>query len=351
MKKYLILLAVWLFCWGNSFAQQRPQFTQYFMSPYLQNPALTGVYDYTDLRAGFRNQWTGFPDAPQSTFVSGHLRLRQKRQPLPTIGTFQYTENTEKFRSKFRHGVGGHLIYDQTGAVGRIMLNGSYALHFPLGKNLEASLGVHGGFIQYRQNNSKLISEPDPDFPSPPIDPALQGDLSSSLIFDAAVGGFIRSEKFYIGFAASQFPQSKLSYSDVQFTTENQLFMHTYITGGYRFPIGKKDRVTFIPSATVKILKASPVSVDVNALFDFRVRDGDADPFRNIWIGLGYRQFDAIAGVLGFSISQMIDFNYSYDYPLTDIAAYQSGTHEFTLGFKLNNKDNSQNFNLFKKNE
>lgn len=347
MKKYLILLTACFFCWGNGFAQQRPQFTQYFMSPYLQNPALTGVYDYTDLRAGFRNQWTGFPDAPQSTFVSGHLKLDGgSKKALPTIGTFNYTDNNDiVYKKNLQHGVGGHLIYDQTGAVSRIMLNGSYALHFPLGKKLEASLGVHGGFIQYRQNNSKLISEPDPDFPSPPIDPALQGDLSSSLIFDAAVGAFIRAKDFYVGFAASQFPQSKLSYSDVQFTTENQLLMHSYITGGYRVPLGKK--ITFIPSATIKILKASPVSVDVNALFNYNFIEKKGG-IRNIWAGISYRQFDAVAGVLGFSITQMIDFNYSYDYPLTDIAAYQSGTHEFTLGFKLNNRKYLQNFNLFK---
>jgi hypothetical protein len=56
-------------------AQQRPQYTQYIFNNYLLNPALSGIENYVDFKAGFRKQWSGIDDAPQTTFASAHWNL------------------------------------------------------------------------------------------------------------------------------------------------------------------------------------------------------------------------------------------------------------------------------------
>ena len=63
---YLIILnALSQFC----LAQQKPQYTQYIFNNYLLNPALSGIENYTDVKAGYRSQWTGLEGAP----VTGYL--------------------------------------------------------------------------------------------------------------------------------------------------------------------------------------------------------------------------------------------------------------------------------------
>jgi hypothetical protein len=46
--KYIVSMGMFLGCMLIGFAQQRPQYTQYMVNPFLLNPALSGTEDYTD---------------------------------------------------------------------------------------------------------------------------------------------------------------------------------------------------------------------------------------------------------------------------------------------------------------
>ncbi|MFI5453507.1 type IX secretion system membrane protein PorP/SprF [Pedobacter sp. UC225_61] len=75
MKKsyYLIIFIIGISL--SSFGQQRPQYTQYIFNNYLLNPALSGIENYTDFKAGYRKQWSGIEGAPQTTFAAAHWSL------------------------------------------------------------------------------------------------------------------------------------------------------------------------------------------------------------------------------------------------------------------------------------
>src|SRR5476651_539447 len=51
-------------------AQQRPQYTQYVFNPILVNPAVSGIENYTDVKAGYRSQWTGLQGAPVTSYFT-----------------------------------------------------------------------------------------------------------------------------------------------------------------------------------------------------------------------------------------------------------------------------------------
>src|ERR1700754_2678371 len=68
MKRILLLLTILGMFWPGQ-AQQKPQYTQYFLNNLLVNPAVTGVENYIDVKAGYRSQWTGLEGAP----VTGYL--------------------------------------------------------------------------------------------------------------------------------------------------------------------------------------------------------------------------------------------------------------------------------------
>jgi hypothetical protein len=59
--------------------QQRPQYTQHMINPFLVNPAVSGTEDYTDIRAGYRKQWVGFDGSPRTMYLSA-IRILVNRK-------------------------------------------------------------------------------------------------------------------------------------------------------------------------------------------------------------------------------------------------------------------------------
>jgi hypothetical protein len=51
------------------------------------------------------------------------------------------------------------------------------------------------------------------------------------------------------------------------------------------------------------------------------------------WFGVSYRTGDAVALLTQYQITKQLRFGYSYDYTLTKLNNYNSGTHEFTIGY------------------
>jgi type IX secretion system PorP/SprF family membrane protein len=74
MQKFILFLVASLFCYRLS-AQQNPQYSQYMMNTYLINPAVVGIEDYTDIKVGYRNQWTNFEGAPTTYYLTAHFAL------------------------------------------------------------------------------------------------------------------------------------------------------------------------------------------------------------------------------------------------------------------------------------
>src|SRR6516164_3552135 len=65
---YLITFLVFIIYAGK--AQQKPQYTQYVFNNLLLNPAVTGIENYTDVKAGYRSQWTGLQGAPVTSYLT-----------------------------------------------------------------------------------------------------------------------------------------------------------------------------------------------------------------------------------------------------------------------------------------
>ncbi|MFZ4102883.1 MAG: type IX secretion system membrane protein PorP/SprF, partial [Sphingobacterium thalpophilum] len=57
------------------FAQQKPQYTQYVMNNFILNPAIAGIENYVDLKAGYRAQWQGLDGAPVTSYISIHAPI------------------------------------------------------------------------------------------------------------------------------------------------------------------------------------------------------------------------------------------------------------------------------------
>ncbi|MFN3402507.1 MAG: type IX secretion system membrane protein PorP/SprF [Cytophagaceae bacterium] len=305
IKLFLLLISI------SGFAQQKPQYSQYMINPFVMNPAVSGTEDYGDIRVGYRNQWVGFPGAPKTFYLSGHVPL----------GKGLVVNNRTKHKKNGFHGVGGLITNDVTGPTRRFTLNAAYSYHMTLAKKLYASVGLMGGIQQFTLDGSMLTT-------ANPGDPAISSSTSTSLA-DINAGFWIYSDKFYIGGALTQvMRQTIYNYSATTGTTvansdRGRLSHHYFLTAGYRIPID--DDFTFIPSFLIKAVNPAPVSFDLNC----KVRYRDL-----LWAGVSYRRQDAVAAMAGVVINEMFDVSYSYDFITSSMRRYTSGSHEIVVGYR-----------------
>ncbi len=306
MKKYLLLIMV-VYSSLISMGQQRPQYTQYMINPFLLNPAVSGTEDYADIRAGYRKQWTGLNGSPRTMYLSAHTN----------IGKHLVTNNRSRSKKNGFHGIGGILTNDAIGPTTTITLTAAYSYHLKLTKNIFASLGLSGGFNQFTIDANKLNAVD-------ANDNIIGSGISKTGLGDINAGAWIYSDKFYAGASMAQIAPS------IQFTqtkgTDNEysLTHHYFIMAGYRIPLNYD--LTLIPSFCIKGASPAPISFDINA----KVRYKDF-----LWAGVSYRNKAALAGMIGIIINNMFDVSYSYDYITNDINKYTGGSHEIVIGYRL----------------
>ena len=78
------------------------------------------------------------------------------------------------------------------------------------------------------------------------------------------------------------------------------------------------------PTALVKYTKGSPLSYDTTLSFLFNEK---------FWIGASYRFDDSVGALVDFQITKQMRLGYAYDYPVSEIRPYTSGSHEIMLIF------------------
>jgi type IX secretion system PorP/SprF family membrane protein len=305
-------------------AQQRPQFSQYMINPYVLNPAVGGVEKYVDIRAGYRNQWVGFTDAhPVTTYLSVH----------GPIGQAKCFNTRTKHRTNGFHGVGGYVMHDKTGPISRIHGYVSYAYHLQMAKKTFISLGLSGGVQQFRLDANQLdIRNPDQSSVNyQGADYAVLSNRYQRTLPDISAGAWFYSSDFFAGASVGQIAGSplELDFNGVSKENQGKLVHHYFLISGYRFRVDRD--LSVIPSIAAKGVGNAPLSLDLNC----KVRYLDS-----YWAGVSYRKGAAVAVMAGIVINKMFDVSYSYDAQTTDIRKYAYGSHEIVVGYRLPIKPN-----------
>lgn len=312
-------------------AQQKPQYSQYMMNSYLLNPALTGVENYLDLKASYRNQWSGLQGAPTSFYLSAHGPIgKQDRSAslvsLPARGKSTIinnlrlrTENDFKFL-KPHQGLGAVVLADKTGPESRLSGSLTYAYHLPVHQNkMKLSLGASAGFTQYKLDLSQL------DF-GPHADPVVDQYRQDRWLPELGAGAVLYGRRFYVGASAAQLLQDALQLGPQPLESASRFRSHYFLTGGYEYRLSRE--VSVMPSLLVKYVQPSPVSVDVNLKVSY---------LRKMWGGLSYRHQNAVAAMGGLSLNSLLNLGYAYEMATSSLQSYNSGSHEIMVGLNLYN--------------
>ena len=315
-----------------TFAQQKPQYTQYVFNNLLINPAVTGIENYTNVRAGYRTQWTGLQGAPVTQYLTidlplGKAFLQGDATEFPAAGgenpsSRLYTQNY--MASEPHHGIGVSVVSDVTGPISQTNIDVSYAYHLGLAANLNLAAGVAAGVSHATLNRSQISTDGIPG--DPVTDPAL-ANANGPWKPDLSLGVWLYSSTYYIGASVQQ-----LLPGDLYFDT-NYSYSHTKTVPQYFLTAGVKvfltDDITMLPSFLIKEIQPVPLTFDINDKFSFR------DKF---WIGASYRHGDSFGVLAGFNISSFINVGYSYDITTSALNTVSNGTHEIVISLLLNNR-------------
>lgn len=307
------------------FAQQRPHYTQYIFNNYLLNPAISGIENYTDLKIGYRQQWTGIDDAPKTTFAAAHWSLGKEylwKNPLSLpekedhVMSDNYMQNY--MASPAHHGVGAMIVHDKAGPLTRLDAHLTYAYHLQLSGTLNLSMGLAAGVTRFGMNVFDLTLED-------PNDPAINRAVISQYKPDLGAGLWLYGIRFFAGISMQQILPQRLSFTTDETYTQGKTVPHTFATVGYKLSLD--ETISMTPSVMFKYIKPMKPSIDANLKVSFRDR---------FWLGGSYRQNDSYSAMAGFNFSRLVNLTYSYDLTTSELNRVSSGSHEIVLGVQLN---------------
>jgi type IX secretion system PorP/SprF family membrane protein len=291
MKKYITVLCV-LFI-GFTYGQQQTLYTNYLLNQYLYNPAYAGVVEGTQFNIGYRNQWVGFDGAPKTLILTGYGTVKKK----PNMA------------------IGGVLTTEKIGLLQRTTFYGTYTYHLKINKKAAINFGLGLGGIQHKVRI--YDSRPyDKD------DSYLGSDVLNGFAFDANAGFYFYTKNFFLGFSDQQMPNSKILWANSIGRNTTSFYAYT----GYNFSIDSKKEWVIQPSVLVRTNSPAPYQFE----FDLRAIYSDM-----IWLGLSYRQKSSTCFMLGCKVNKQFTFVYSYDYTLTNINNYSSGSHEIMFAYLI----------------
>lgn len=292
MKKLLGIILVFGFVSSN--AQQLPQYSQYLLNDYVINPAVAGSKPFFIGKANYRYQWEGITDAPRTYILSVN-------GPTPNN----------------KVGLGGYIFTDHVGPTRRTGGYFSYTYHLKVTENTKLGLGLSAGLLQFMIDGSKITLKDQGDN-------IITGGVQSALIPDAGFGFHYYSDKWFLGASAPQLFRNRIKFFESGINPTGRLSNHFFFMGGYKFDLA--DDIQIEPTAMVKVVSPVPVQYELN------VRGIYAE---KIWLGVGYRYMDAITGMIGYTFAENISVGYSYDYTLTNIRNYSTGTHELMISLRF----------------
>ncbi|MDQ3191307.1 MAG: type IX secretion system membrane protein PorP/SprF [Bacteroidota bacterium] len=293
LKKIIIILFPILFASVMLKAQQMQHYSQYFLNDFAINPAVAGTEGFFDVRSNHRSQWVGITDSPRTFTLSMNTPIHGKNM-----------------------GLGGTIFTDITGPTRRIGASFSYSYHLQIAKKTKLAMGLSAGVLQFAIDGSKITVRD-------PGDNYFSTGVQSTVVPDFGFGLYLYHDNYFFGASAPQITQNRLKFfENVQ--TKAKLEDHYFVTGGYKFNAGENFQIQ--PMLMVKYVAPVPIQFDISTRVIYQEK---------IWLGATYRTKDAVSAMLGFIYQENLMIGYSYDYTISGLQRYSSGTHEIMLGLRF----------------
>ncbi|MEQ8715601.1 MAG: type IX secretion system membrane protein PorP/SprF, partial [Cyclobacteriaceae bacterium] len=297
MKKILIavLLGLFLSCKVSvTYAQEPPVFSQFFMNPFIYNPAYAGVEGHSVFFLMYRQQWANIDGAPAIYHGSFHT-------PLPN-----------------GIGVDGSVFSQTQGLLTNAGIKGaaSYLVNFDRTHFLRfgMSIGVGTSTINFDQLDD-------------PTDPAFANLANDEMYAIGEFGATYHTGHFNFGFALPSLFSQEITSTDDFTPIRVKPLDRALLKMNYRGHIS--DDFAIEPHLIYRYSKNSADQFEIATILHIK---------HIVWAGASYRQDAGMIGLIGAKIKEKIGIGYAYEMGKPDISNLTGNTHEIHLGFHLGSK-------------
>lgn len=300
MKKVISFLFLVFIVKLAAYSQQDPQFTNNMFYKLGVNPGFAGAEDAISGLILNRYQWDGFKGAPKTLVFSVDAAVDAFGAP---------------------GGVGLNIISDKLGFEDNTIINVNYAYKKPLTFG-NLGIGLSLGLVNKSINGEWSVPEDELGiYTQPGSDPAIPQSEVSQLTFDAGLGLYLSSNRYYLGASVTHINQPEIKYGDLVST---YLSRHYYLMGGYNIKLAD-PLFELRPSFLFKTdLAGWQFEVNANVVFDER-----------FWGGITYRVQDAVALLMGVEMANGLKVGYSFDVVTSALGYYGYGSHELFVSYSV----------------
>lgn len=283
-------------------AQQTPLYAQYYLNPYLYNPAMAGAKAEPGAYFLYRKQWAGIDGAPETQVFT--LDGKLDKHPV---------------------GLGLTFFNDVTNIIGRTggALTGAYQVQLASEHTLRfgLSLSASRNRIFFDRINAEDLS-----------DPNLLNVVDQKTAFESNAGLVYNYQNLHIAFAAEQLFQNSLLYrNEALFRTLNYTLVRHYYTSLY-YILKVAPELELQPMLMIRTVQGLRSQLDFNTVLNWK---------KTVWANVNYRHGIGAGFSLGWALDKQFVFGYAYEFPTTDLNILGNATHEFVLGLRLNRGTNS----------
>ena len=279
-----------------TFAQQDAQYTQYMYNTSIINPAYAGSRETLSVFGLHRAQWVGLEGAPSSN---------------------NFSINSPIGRNV---GLGLTVVNDKIGPADENNFAIDFSYGFTISENYKLSFGLKGSANILNVDFTKLNIYN-------PADPRFQDNIDKRFSSNVGAGVYLNSDKTYFGLSIPYLIESK--HFDGAATNSSSTFIasekkHIYLIAGHVFDIN--ENIQFKPSVLTKMVQGAPLQLDLSGNFLINNKFN---------AGLAYRLSASFSALAGFQLNDSFFIGYAYDRETTNLANYNSGSHELFLRFEL----------------
>lgn len=299
MKRVAIILGTLAILSINFiYSQQDPQYTQYMYNMHIVNPAYAGSEGTLNIGLLHRTQWVGLDGAPKTTVAAINAPIKKNI------------------------GMGLSVFADEIGPVKEqnAFVDVSYTIQTSDYGNL--AFGLKGGFTFLDAQLSTL--DLGDDIP----DDVFDNDINDSYA-NFGAGAFYYTDHFYAGLSMpNMLNQFHLNRKGGVISSASEK-MHYYLTSGY--VIEMNDNLKLKPSVLLKGVEGAPLSIDLagNVLINNKFE-----------LGVSWRIDDSLNALMNVEVANGFRIGYAYDYTLSNLGDFNSGSHEVILLITISNSRN-----------
>jgi type IX secretion system PorP/SprF family membrane protein len=278
---------------GNGNAQQDPLAAQYFLNPFLGNPAMAGIDTGLNVNISFRKQWTEVKDGPVTKLITADYQVDKKM------------------------GVGFTVFNDQAGILNRTRVGLTYAYHIALNeeKNEYLHLGLTMALDNKRAIASKVIGEQD--------DPSIPAYNSRDNFFESDFGLTYANERFTLQAAMPNMVSMFQNKPNVESNNTSTF----YAAVSYKFASSHEQINSFEPMVAFRGVKGYKSIIDIGGSVKL------AKNFANLFAM--YHTSKSFTAGIGFQFKNTVEVQASYTSQTAGIKSNVDGNFGLSMKIRL----------------